>query len=378
MSDFIHSIPWASLIDRPPESNAIPLPVSPIGRAGSAALVAELDHPRRANAPLPHADDAAEPALLQLRVGPDPAGQPDLLRHRLRLLRELGRREIQGGGVHQVAGPGLRLGDDLPPLHGVLQGLRVGLGRARIVDLGELATGAVVVRLVSPEAVGAEQHTLHGRLGRPDEHRPRPAGAWSRSSCASRAGRRRARSRACRRRRRPPRVADPHEQDRASPRGPSRRCSEPGGTRRLAAWSRRLAYNAIRSRPLTSLTPGPGSGPSKTGRTSTSTATSFGRSVEGAKVGTVRLLVSPGDRSLPVAGRRVPPGIAGRSRCRSRVGWRAMHAKDLRDLVRFDEEARATRRCSSRRTCGPRWCAWIATRSSARSRTRTRTRSCSS
>jgi hypothetical protein len=31
MSDFIHSMPWASLIDKPPESNAIPLPVSAIG-----------------------------------------------------------------------------------------------------------------------------------------------------------------------------------------------------------------------------------------------------------------------------------------------------------------------------------------------------------
>ena len=31
MSDFIHSIPVASLIDRPPESNAMPLPVSAIG-----------------------------------------------------------------------------------------------------------------------------------------------------------------------------------------------------------------------------------------------------------------------------------------------------------------------------------------------------------
>ncbi len=86
-----------------------------------------------------------------------------------------------------------------------------------------------------------------------------------------------------------------------------------------------------RSIPFTSFTPGPASGPSKTGRTRTSTSGSVGRSVEKTKVGTVGSLAGRGDgRSLPAA----PRGNTGARWVR----WAAVDAKDLRDLVRFDED----------------------------------------
>ena len=67
MSHFIVSMPAESLSDSPPESNAMPLPVSAIGLALAGAGVAELDHARRVDRALAHAEDAAEPALRELR-----------------------------------------------------------------------------------------------------------------------------------------------------------------------------------------------------------------------------------------------------------------------------------------------------------------------
>ena len=55
--------------------------------------------------PLPDAEDPAEAALRELRLGPDLAGDARLLRHRLRRLGDRGRRQVARRRVHQVASP---------------------------------------------------------------------------------------------------------------------------------------------------------------------------------------------------------------------------------------------------------------------------------
>src|SRR6185436_15164473 len=135
-------------------------------RAAAAALVPELDHARGADAPLPDADDPAEPTLRELGLVPDLDLEADLLRHRLRPLRELGRRQVERRGVHEVASPPLRLRDHLASLD---RGLRdTGFGSSAPEDRhrGELRARAVRLRLVLIETVRAEQEALDRRLDR--------------------------------------------------------------------------------------------------------------------------------------------------------------------------------------------------------------------
>ena len=281
MSHFIVSMPLASLIDRPPESNAMPLPVSAIGVSRAGAPVPELDQARRVHAAGADAEDAAEPALLQLGLAPDLAAEPDLARHLLRLARDLRGRHVAGRRVHQVARPADGLGDDLPALDGLARRLRVGPRRAEHRDPGERLRlglrGLVAIEAVARRAPGPRPSPAPRR--RRPARRP-PAGTWSRRS-RSAANALAARPSTRRTTFGVSSALSPTPTSRTAPaanRSPSRRT-----TSRFSCFLPvSLASRYACSRP-TSFTPGPGSGPLgpwNIGSTSTPVRTFAGESVE--------------------------------------------------------------------------------------------------
>ena len=137
----------------------------------SGALVGQLDQPRRVHAALPDAEDAAEPALLQLRLRPDLAREAFGLRHLLRLARELGRRQVPRRRVDEVTRPcdGVHdhLGAYAPPR------VRPSRRASAFPTTVTFDSGACsFVGLVPIEAVAAEPQPLGGRLRPARRFRP--------------------------------------------------------------------------------------------------------------------------------------------------------------------------------------------------------------
>ncbi len=141
----------------------MPLPVRAIGVDPAGALVGQLDQPRGVHAPLPHPQDAAEPALLELGLRPHLAGQPLCLRHRLGLARQLRGREVSGGRVDEVTRPGHGIHDDLGGLDRLPSGFGVPLPVPDDRDLRERRV--LALGLVAVESIATEAEALRSRLG---------------------------------------------------------------------------------------------------------------------------------------------------------------------------------------------------------------------
>ena len=126
MSDFIVSIAFGGLSDRPPESKVMPLPAKATVLVAPGAGVAQPDQPRRAHRALADAGEAAVAAVGQRLLVQDldvqPAGPGDLLGRRGEALRV----QVGRAGVDQVAHQRDRVGEDLPAAHGAGHGAVAG------------------------------------------------------------------------------------------------------------------------------------------------------------------------------------------------------------------------------------------------------------
>ena len=261
----------------------MPLPVSAIGDPLPAARVPELDQPRRVrDCPARRRGcRRSHPSSARARSRPC-TSRPTSFAISCACFASSAGGQIEGGRVDEIAGPrsatrrrpGLARSLPSPPSR------RPAPSRGSVTLRTALGV-AILLRLVAVEPVGAEDQRPRRS---PGPRRPcpstRPAGGSSRPSRASTAARRRGRSRAARRRD-PPSACSPTPTNSTSP----RRQPVVAGVRdeeRLAALALEPAaeYSASRSIPFTSFTPGPASGPSKTGRTSTSAWTVARTSVE--------------------------------------------------------------------------------------------------
>src|SRR4029079_10249577 len=116
---------------------------------------------------LPSPMPPAEPALRELVLVPDLAGEADLLGHPLRLARDLRRRQVAGRRVHQVTRPPDRLRDDRARPGGGFRRLRVPSrgDEHRALPQDRLVRGGLVaVEAVAPEIDGLDG-SLHGAGG---------------------------------------------------------------------------------------------------------------------------------------------------------------------------------------------------------------------
>jgi hypothetical protein len=269
MSSFIVSMFFASLIDRPPESNAMPLPVSAIGTERPPPRYVSSIMRGGFTLPAPTPRMPPKPPLLS-------SASPHTL-HGRPTSRAIfcASRAICAGGmspgrrVDEVARPVHGLGDDAAPLEGRPRRLRVAAPAAEHGHLADRLRQVLRRRAVAVEAVGTEEES--SAVACMASRAPLPVTACGNvvAIVANRAAVGAALPRATRSRFASNPFLSPTPTSRTAPASnPS-----PAGTR---SCSSRLpvSFAAAKAfwRPV-SFTPGPGSGPAKTGRINRSART---------------------------------------------------------------------------------------------------------
>ncbi len=152
-------------MEMPPVSKVMPLPTSPRGvGALLAAAVVEDDELGRLVAALGDAEEGAHAQLLHIFALEDLALQAALGGDGLRPFRHVGRGQVVGGLVGEVAGPVRRLGEDAAALDAAPEGPQL---RRLALDEDEIADLAFVLLflLVALEGVESEDGAFYDGLG---------------------------------------------------------------------------------------------------------------------------------------------------------------------------------------------------------------------